>query len=162
MQDHLISLDLQDFYHSYTSFLARPKDLSLQGDTKYHLRFITALESLVFTPPKEVKPLQEELALLKKFGYLKLDEIFEFVKIIRYFLYLKSLKCEGVLGEWFNSIQIPEQILPIVKSFLEDGKLKTGIYLDLDSINASLENLKREISAQLSHTLNQNHSLSSR
>lgn len=156
MQEYLKSLDLQDFYESFTSFLARPKELFLQGDIKVHLRYINALEPLVFTPPKEVKPLHSQLALLKKFGHLKLDEIFEFVKIIRYFLYLKNLKCEGILGEWFSSIQIPEQILPIVKSFLENGSLKTGIYLDLDSINASLENLKREISAQLSHTLNQN------
>lgn len=156
MQKSLKALDLQDYCKSFESFLARPKELFLQGDTKVHLRYINALETLIFTPPKEVKNLEYQLALLKKFGYLKLDEIFEFVKIIRYFLYLKSLKCEGILGEWFSSIQIPEQILPIAKSFLEDGKLKSGIYLELDSINASLEHLKREISQQLFHILNQN------
>lgn len=90
MQEYLKSLDLQDFYESFTSFLARPKELFLQGDIKVHLRYINALEPLVFTPPKEVKPLHSQLALLKKFGHLKLDEIFEFVKIIRYFLYLKT------------------------------------------------------------------------
>ncbi|MBX7490197.1 endonuclease MutS2 [Helicobacter turcicus] len=156
MQKSLKALDLQDYCKSFESFLARPKELFLQGDAKVHLRYINALETLIFTPPKEVKNLQHQLALLKKFGFLKLDEIFEFVKIIRYFLYLKSLKCEGILGEWFSSIQIPEQILPIVKSFLEDGRLKSGIYLELDSINADLERLKHEISQQLFHTLNQN------
>lgn len=156
MQERLKSLDLQEFYQSFEGFLARPKELFLQGDAKVHLRYINALETLIFTPPREVKNLQSELALLKKFGYLKLDEIFEFVKIIRYFLYLKSLKCEGILNEWFSTIQIPDQILPIVKSFLEDGKLKEGIYLELDSINSSLDHLKREIASQLLQTLNQN------
>ncbi|TLD82447.1 endonuclease MutS2 [Helicobacter sp. MIT 11-5569] len=156
MRQKLEALDLIEYYKSFESFLARPKELVLQGDTKVHLRYINALETLSFAPPKEVKNLQSQLALLKKFGYLKLDEIFEFVKIIRYFLYLKSLKCEGILGEWFNAIQIPEQILPIAKSFLENGDLKSGIYLELDSINASLERLKREIAEQLSRTLNQN------
>ncbi|MCI5969518.1 endonuclease MutS2 [Helicobacter sp.] len=156
MQENLKTLDLEEYYESFEGFLARPKDLYLQGDTKVHLRYINALETLLFTPPIAVKNLQSQLALLKKFAYLKLDEIFEFVKIMRYFLYLKSLKCEGILGEWFGAIQIPEQILPIIHSFLEDGKLKEGIYLELDSINASLERLKREIAEQLLRILNQN------
>ncbi|MDE5603678.1 MAG: endonuclease MutS2, partial [Helicobacter sp.] len=90
-------LDLVDFISHYEGFLSRPKGLLLEGDCKIHLRYIKALESILFTPPKEVKPLESQLQLLKKFGYLKFDEIFEFVKIIRYFLYLKTLKCEGIL-----------------------------------------------------------------
>lgn len=156
MQDFIASLDLQEFYKSFEGFLARPKELFLQGDAKVHLRYIHALETLVFSPPQAVKNLQSELALLKKFGYLTIDEIFEFVKIIRYFLYLKSLKCEGILGEWLCAIEIPEQIVSIAKNFLADGTLKEGVYLDLDSINASLSAIKREISAQLLQLLSHN------
>ena len=156
MQTSLKSLDLEEFYQSFEGFLARPKEIFLQGDTKVHLRYIQALENIIFTPPKEVKPLQSQLALLKKFGYLKLDEIFEFVKIIRYFNYLKSLKLEGILGEWINAINIPEQLLSVEKSFLENGNLKEGVYLELDSINASIARIKREIAQILNQTLNQN------
>lgn len=126
-QNLIKQLDLEDFLRTFESFLARPKDLFLQGDSKIHLRYIQALESVLFTPPKSIQNLDSALALLKKFGYLKLDEIFEFVKIIRYFHYFKSLKCEGILGEWLNQIIIPEAILEISKSFLENGNLKEGI-----------------------------------
>lgn len=156
MQEILKALDVLDYCKHFESFLARPKELVLQGDTKVHLRYINALETLIFTPPQPVKNLQSQLALLKKFSHLKLDEIFEFVKIIRYFLYLKSLKCEGILGEWFAAIRIPEQILSVAKSFLEDGRLKAGIYPELDSINTAIEHLKREISQQLLQTLHHN------
>lgn len=156
MQEILKTLDVLDYCKHFESFLARPKELVLQGDTKVHLRYINALETLIFAPPQPVKNLQSQLALLKKFSHLKLDEIFEFVKIIRYFLYLKSLKCEGILGDWFANIQIPEQILSIAKSFLEDGRFKAGIYPELDSINTAIEHLKREISQQLLQMLHQN------
>ncbi|TLD86295.1 endonuclease MutS2 [Helicobacter sp. MIT 05-5294] len=149
-------LDLEEFFKSFEGFLARPKELFLQGDSKIHLRYIQALEDLEFTPPKPVQNLDSQLALLKKFGFLKLDEIFEFVKIIRYFSYLKTLKCEGILYEWWNQILIPDTILEISKSFLENGNLKTGIYLELDSINAGMERVKKEIASALNQILNQN------
>lgn len=156
MQSRIKALDLEAFFERFESFLARPKELFLQGDSKVHLRFIKELESLEFTAPKPVRNLEAQLALLKKFGYLKLDEIFEFVKIVRYFNYLKSLKCEGVLGEWFANITIPELILQIAKSFLENGNLKEGIYLELDSIQAGIKRVKKDIEQSLREILNQN------
>ncbi|RAX51672.1 endonuclease MutS2 [Helicobacter sp. 11-8110] len=156
MNNLVRKLDLEDYLKNYESFLSRPKDLFLEGDSKIHFNFIRELEQVVFTPPKEVKNLDIQLALLKKFGYLKLDEIFEFIKIIRYFNYLKSLKLEGILGNWFEGIVIPQPILEVAKSFLENGELKSGIYLELDSILESLARIKREIAQQLNQILNHN------
>ena len=156
MKELIRKLDLEEFLKSYEGFLARPKELFLEGDSKTHLKFISELEKIIFTPPKEVKNLDSALALLKKFGYLKLDEIFEFVKIIRYFNYLKTLKIEGILWDWIDGIRIPEAILEVAKSFGENGEIKKGIYLELDSITESLEGVKREISQQLNYILNQN------
>ncbi len=156
MKNFIRKLDLEEFLNAYEGFLARPKDLFLEGDSKIHFGFIRELEKVVFTPPKEVKNLDSQLALLKKFGYLKFDEIFEFVKIIRYFNYLKSLKLEGILEDWFLGINIPKSILEVAKSFLENGELRSGIYLEFDCIVESLMRIKREISQQLSQILNQN------
>lgn len=156
MKELIRKLDLEEFLKSYEGFLARPKELFVEGDSKTHLKFISELEKIIFTPPKEVKNLDSALALLKKFGYLKLDEIFEFVKIIRYFNYLKTLKIEGILWDWIDGIRIPEAILEVAKSFGENGEIKKGIYLELDSITESLEGVKREISQQLNYILNQN------
>ncbi len=91
MQNLIKQLDLEDFFRIFESFLARPKELFLQGDSKIHLRYIQALETFDFVSPKPVQNLDSQLALLKKFGYLKLDEIFEFVNIIPYLYYLNSL-----------------------------------------------------------------------
>lgn len=156
MQNLIKQLDLEEFFKIFQGFLARKKELFLQGDSKIHLRYIQALEVLEFTPPKPVQNLDSQLALLKKFGFLKLDEIFEFIKIIRYFNYLKTLKTEGILEDWFHRIVIPNPILEVSNSFLENGDLKTGIYLELDSINAGIECIKREIALTLNQILSQN------
>ena len=117
MKELIRKLDLEEFLKSYEGFLARPKELFWRVIAKHILKFISELEKIIFTPPKEVKNLDSALALLKKFGYLKLDEIFEFVKIIRYFNYLKTLKIEGILWDWIDGIRIPEAILEVAKSF---------------------------------------------
>lgn len=149
-------LDLVDFIKHYEAFLSRPKALFLEGDCKNHLRYIQALESILFTPPQAVKPLETQLQLLKKFGYLKLDEIFEFIKIIRYFMYLKTLKCEGILREWFDNILIPESLLECVKGFENNGVIKQGVYLEFDGLCQKILELKKEISSQMHQILFQN------
>ena len=133
MKELIRKLDLEEFLKSYEGFLARPKELFLEGDSKTHLKFISELEKIIFTPPKEVKNLDSALALLKKFGYLKLDEIFEFVKIIRYFNYLKTLKIEGILWDWIDGIRIPEAILEVAKSFGENGEIKSVTFTSSDN-----------------------------
>ncbi|MCH5323254.1 MAG: endonuclease MutS2 [Helicobacter sp.] len=148
-------LDLEAFIESFNNFLARPKDLALQGDCKIHLKYIQALEDLEFTPPPCIKNLDLALGLLKKFGYLKLDEIYEFSKIISYFFYLKNLKVEGILQQWWSQINLIPSILEIAQSFNNKGEFKNGIYLELDSLNEALERIKKEINNHLSVLLNQ-------
>lgn len=71
MQNLIKQLDLEGFLKSFEGFLARPKELFLQGDSKIHLRYIQALETLHFTPPKPVQNLESQLALLKKIWVFK-------------------------------------------------------------------------------------------
>lgn len=90
-------LDLTHFLNEFTGFLAREKPLYIEGDQNLHFSFIQALDAYEFKAPKKVKNLDTQLQHIKKQGILKLDEIFEFVKIIRYFEYLRTLPFEGVL-----------------------------------------------------------------
>ena len=149
-------LDLEAFLENFNSFLSRNKDLFLQGDNKIHLKYIQSLEKIDFTPPPPIKNLDSSLALLKKFGHLKLDEIFEFSKIIKYFMYLKSLKIDGILQEWFSKIEIPSSVLEVAKSFNEKGEFRVGIHLELDSILQGIARIKREIAQNMHGILNQN------
>jgi hypothetical protein len=49
---------------------------------------------------------------LQKQGVLRVYEIYEFIKIINYFLYLKRFNFEGKLFEWMDKIIIPNDIDP--------------------------------------------------
>ena len=49
MKELIRKLDLEEFLKSYEGFLARPKELFLEGDSKTHLKFISELEKIIFT-----------------------------------------------------------------------------------------------------------------
>lgn len=149
-------LDLEQYLKVYESFLARKKELFLQGDSKIHLNFIKELDKISFNPPPPLKELDKELQLLKKFGYLKLEEIYEFIKIVRYFRYLKNLRVSGVLLEWLEAIKIPQALLEILEVFNQEGEIKEGKYLELDSLNVGISKVKREIGNHLSSLLSHN------
>lgn len=142
-------LDLEPFLELFGSFLARPKPPHMEGDIYRHRQFINALDSLDFTPPPPLGSLDRDLMHLKKFGFLRREEIFEWVKLWRYMLYLKNLRCEGILADWFAQIHFPDSILEIESRFDKEGNLKAGIYPELDSIHAALKRTKQEIGDSL-------------
>ncbi|NPA03375.1 MAG: endonuclease MutS2, partial [Epsilonproteobacteria bacterium] len=145
-------LDLSEFLDQFRSFFAREKPIALEGDIKIHFNFILELQNYQFAPPPPVKNLSLQLAHLQKQGVLKLDEIFEFVKILRYFSYLKSLNFEGKLKEWLDSIKIPSEIEEVKEFFDEKGKLKSNVDERLEALEKALKINKSQIKQKL-HTL---------
>lgn len=142
-------LDLESFLELFASFLSRPKPPHMEGDIHRHRQFIEALDKIQFNPPPPIAPLERDIIHLKKFGFLRRDEIFEWVKLWRYMLYLKNLRIEGILFDWFAQIRFPETILEIEHRFDKEGNLKEGIYPELDSVNVSLKRTKQEIKEAL-------------
>lgn len=154
MLDELIKkLDLADFISSFNSFFARKKPIYIEGDVNVHFRFISELSKFEFIAPKSVENLDKEIVHLLRHGVLRLEEIFEFIKIVRYFLYLKSLKFEGIIFEWLNQITIPEPIISISNYFDETPTIKNGVIPKLDSINEALRINKTEISRSLQYLI---------
>jgi len=147
-------LDLEEFLEEFRTFFARRKPLAIMGDINLHYRFIKELEGYDFSPPPQVKNLSQELNHLRKQGVLRLIEIFEFLKIVRYFLYLKSLKFEGKVKEWLDSINIPEDILKINEYFDDKGKLKSEIDERLEALERALSRNKEQISQKLYSLIN--------
>ncbi len=146
MFDNIINkLDLSDYLNSFNEFLSREKPLFIEGDIAIHYKFIQELQNYDFTPPKKVANLDDDILYLKKMGVLKLERIYEFIKIINYFLYLKKFPFEGKLNEWFSNINIPLEILEVCNFFDEKGNLRVGIDEKLDSINSAISK-NREIS----------------
>ncbi len=152
--DLIRKLDLETFIEKLQSFFARPKLLAIEGDTNLHFQFISELSTYTFKEPPEVKELETELRHIEKQGVLHLDEIFEFVKIVRYFEYLKSLQFEGKFGEWIASVEVPQAINEICGYFDEDGKLLESVDDRLESLQKALEHNKAQIRQKMQAILN--------
>ena len=141
------ALDLEDFIHTFESFLARPKDFAFSGDRRVFAHFLQELESTRISPLPKLKDLQSALTHLQKFGVLSFEDIFEFVKLVRYFAYLKRLIKEDTphLHAWLDSIQIPPHIAQLCEIFEDDGELKRGIYPDIDGIKDAIARTQQHI-----------------
>ncbi len=144
-------LDLEEYIDKLQNLFARKKDFILEGDINVHHRYIQKLQNHQYTQPPELKNLDEALIRLKKQAILSHKEIFEFVKIIRYFEYLKQ-KNWNELNEWFSKISIPKEILKICTKYDKKGNL-FGIE-ELDNINSLIQQNKQNIKQSLYKVLN--------
>ncbi len=153
MNSILSKLDLEEFVSEYQKFLARPKPLFMEGDSNLHYKFIQKLSKSDFKAPQEVQNLDKPLMYLKKQGRLRIYEIYEFVKIIEYFIYLKKVFHEGIVGEWLEKIIIPDEIKEVCGYFDHEGMLRDEIDERFLSLNASLKRNKEQIKENLNRLL---------
>jgi DNA mismatch repair protein MutS2 len=144
-------LDLTDYIEKLKSLFAREKDYIIEGDIRKNYEYLNKLSNKDFKSPPPVKNLDIEIIHLKKFGNLKHEQIFEFVKIINYFKYLKSRNWAD-LSEWFDKIKIPEPIEKILKHYNEKGEV-VG-FEEIDLINERIKEKKALIRQQLYKYLN--------
>lgn len=127
MSKILTKLDLNGFVDEFLALLARQKPIFLQGDSKLHFTRICELEKLEFKPPQSCANLSQSLIHLSKQGTLHLSESFEFIKILRYFRYLKGLKFQNSLKTWLDKIIIPDALLELCEYFNLKGELKDSL-----------------------------------
>ncbi len=146
-------LDLTDFINSFLELLSRKKPLFIEGDINLHYKMINEIAKTTFTPPKKIKNLDRELIHLKKFGVLKSDEIFEFVKIVNYFRYLKSVDFSEIVLDWLNKISIPEEIIQICNYFNEKGEIREDVDEMMLSLSKALDRNKERIRESLNRLL---------
>lgn len=154
MQEIFKKLDLEDYITNFSKLFAREKSVVLEGDINLHHRLIKELSKYDLKEPQKVENLDGRLIHIQKQGVLKLDEIYEFIKIIRYFNYLKRFNFEDKLAIWIDKIIIPNDILKIEEYFDNKGNLKDGINEDLDSIKKALYTNKDLIKQSLHKSIN--------
>ncbi|APW65560.1 MULTISPECIES: endonuclease MutS2 [Arcobacteraceae] len=154
MQDIIKKLDLADYLESFSNFLARKKSIILEGDINLHHKLINELGKFDVKAPNEVANLDTALMHIQKQGVLKVDEIIEFTKIIKYFNYLKRFSFDGKLQEWIDKIIIPNDITNICDYFDDRSKLKDGVNEQFDSIKYAISSNKEEIKQSLYRTIN--------
>ncbi len=144
-------LDLQDYANRLYSLFAREKDYKIQGDINVLFKYLQKLQNKNFSSPPKVQNLDTEIIHLKKFGILSHKQIFEFIKVIRYFQYLKSRNWQD-LKEWFDKIVIPQDIQNISSHYNEKGEV-IG-FEDIDLINEKIKETKSLIRQQLYKYIN--------
>ncbi|WP_168236863.1 endonuclease MutS2, partial [Campylobacter fetus] len=140
---------LNDYLEKFNSLLAREKPLFMSGDSKLNYEKLTEISILNLKSPNRVANLDDALARLAKQGILHISEIYEFVKIIDYFEYLKKLKFENKMQAYLDKIEIPNQISKICSYFDNEGEFKESIDERLVGINAAFKNKKDEINSEL-------------
>ncbi|WP_066355408.1 endonuclease MutS2 [Aliarcobacter skirrowii] len=154
MENLIKKLDLSDYITSFSKLFARDKSIILEGDINIHYKLIDELGRFDFKAPLRVENLDSQLIHLQKQGILKIYEIFEFVKIVNYFLYLKKFNFEGKLFEWIDKIVIPNDILKICQYFDDKSNLKEGVNEDFDNIKHAIYKNKEDIKQSLYKTVN--------
>lgn len=146
-------LDLVEFVDGFRQFFAREKPIAIEGDINLHFRYISELDRLLFKAPPPIKPISNEIILLKKLAVLNIDSICEIVKLVSYFSYLRSLSWEGSIGEWIGKVEIDSEIISLDPLFGQEGELKNDATPELDSLSKIISNIKGEIATALRRTI---------
>jgi DNA mismatch repair protein MutS2 len=153
MKEIIKKLDLEDYINNLQGLFAREKPVVLQGDINIHFKLINEISTYDFKTAPKIENLDTQLIHLKKQGVLKLYEIYQFIKIVSYFEYIKKFNLDGKLNEWFEKIITPLPIENIVDSFSEKGDIKQGINDDFDRVNDALYSNKTNIKDALYRTM---------
>ena len=154
MKDIINKLDLEDYLNSLQNLFAREKSIVLEGDINIHHKLIGQISNYNLKELPKVANLDSAFMYLQKQGDLKLYEVYEFIKIVGYFLYLKRFEFTDKLGEWNDKIIIPDEIKSLVEIFNEKGEIKQGYDEDLDRVNQNLYDIKQQIKQSLYSIVN--------
>lgn len=149
MKDLIAKLDLGAYISSFESFLARQKPLFVNGDLALNFARLGELSSAKLTAPKPVIALSDAIERLGLMAVLHISEIYEFSKIISYFIYLKNQQIGTKTDEYLAKIEIPDKIAEICSYFTENGELKDSVDERLVGINEAQRRLKSQIDESL-------------
>jgi len=148
--DKLITqLDLNEHIDSFKQFFSREHTLYIEGDQELHFRYIKALDKIEFKAPPKVIDFFEIRSHLKKRGVLNFSQIFEIVKVIRYFRYFKNRELDGIIGEWMSKFIVEEKFMEVEKYFTHDGKFEENLDEMLFGLGSRIREHKANINSSI-------------
>jgi DNA mismatch repair protein MutS2 len=142
-------LDLNEHIEQFKSFFSRNSSLYIEGDQELHFRYIKALDKVEFKAPPKVANFYEIKGHLKKRGVLNFEQIFEVVKVVRYFRYFKNRELEGIIGEWMSKFEVHEKFTDVEKYFTADGKFEENLDETLFGLSARIKEHKNNMSTSM-------------
>jgi DNA mismatch repair protein MutS2 len=147
-------LDIVNHIEKLQAFFCREKDIKLEGDINIHHAIIKELEDFSLKTPPKLEILNGPINYLQKQGSLKIYEIYEFIKIIVYFQYLKKFTFTGKLANWIDKIIIPVELSVVLDAFDDKGEILHGFSEDLDRVNTNLYSNRDAIKQKLYSVIN--------
>lgn len=151
-------LDLSAFLESFQSHFAREKSFIFNGDRLFYTKILQELNNISLSAPPKIALLDMPLLHLKKSGILNLEQIFSFIQLVRYFLYLKGRILESTPHTkiWLDKISIPQSLCDMEDIFNQKGELKEGIYPEIDALKSHIKQNKIHIDEQMKKILHSN------
>jgi len=147
---HLLDqLDLQGHVTAFEQFLSRGKPLYIEGDQGRHFHYIKALERLEFSAPPKTIGFEGIRSHLKKQGVLSFEQIFELIKVVRYFRTMRNSGFEGIIGEWMATVVVPDAFREVEHYFDEKGHFKEETDEALYAVSERIKTQKGEIASQM-------------
>jgi len=147
-------LDIENHIEQLCSLFCREKEIKLDGDINIHHSIIKELENFSLKTPPKLAVLNGPLNYLQKQGNLKIYEIYEFVKMITYFQYLKKFSFTGKLATWIDKIIVPKELDVIFNAFNDKGEILQGFSEDLDRVNSNIYSNRDAIKQKLYGVIN--------
>jgi len=141
----ITQLDLVQHIEEFQSFFSRENRLYIEGDQELHFRYIKALDALEFKEPPKISDFTTIKNHLKKQGVLNFEQIFELVKVVRYFRYFKNRNLDGIIGEWMSKFDIPEKFTEVEKYFTHNGMFEENLDETLFSLSARIKEHKSDM-----------------
>lgn len=154
MESLVKKLDLENYLEKLSELFCREKSFVLEGDINVHYKILKQLEDYSLKTPPNLTNLDTQINYLQKQGVLKIYEIFEFIKIVKYFTYLKKFNFDGSLAAWIEKIIIPADISSLIDIFDDKGNIVQGYSDDLDRVKQNLYRNRDEIKQKLYSVLN--------
>lgn len=138
-------LDLLSHIGILQHFFSREQNIAMPGDQERHYRYIEALDGLEFKAPPKSVAFESFLNHLKKQGVLRFEDIFEILKVVRYFRLLRNQGYSGLIGEWMGTIVVPDGFGEIDEYFDESGTFIESRDEELFKISQRVKTIKAEI-----------------
>ncbi len=142
-------LDLKEHINAFQYFFSRESSLYIEGDQELHFRYIQALDKIEFKAPPKIAAFFNIKGHLSKRGVLNFEQIFEIVKVVRYFRYFKNRALDGIIAEWMSKLVIDERFVEIEEYFTGEGLFNETLDETLYGLSQRIKEYKSEMSGSL-------------
>ena len=150
------SLDLDDFLTHFSTYLARPKPIYLQGDKNLYHTMLREMDSMSLPALPALGDFSHAFLLLQKRGTLSLQDIWGFARELEFFISLQNTLAplpESKLHALVAKITIPAHLREALCIFDEKGEIEVGRFSHIDNLRAQLSSTQSSIKQTLNALL---------